>query len=380
MCVYEISDSSFCDGTIELKKIYVEAKPEFGFYNPYIIYLPVAIKNNVLMVSTVNTGKVANSLHEAREHNLLQANKMNYNIKVASDLGMPLLIPLFPRLRGYNAHSFTREVFCNDISKLLETNAKSKADYISNETEIDELKLVTYHIPEQFINIVHDAEKVLSDLDISVSDKFIIDGYSAASKFSNLITALYPNRILACICGGNTGLGIIPNDNLNGNILRFPLGTADIPNFDFEAFSNVPQLYYIGEQDYNDPALIQCEFEEGVNEQAIRDEEGYYIPIKDNNDEIIPILDEDGDVLPYYDDTYSKEEIRSIYHLLGKNPQSRFEHQKDIYQHYGVNAQFVKLPGGHKTIFRHWEDNHNSLPENLIEEFICKQLALNKKR
>lgn len=29
--MYEISDSSFCDGTIELKKIYVEAKPEFSF-------------------------------------------------------------------------------------------------------------------------------------------------------------------------------------------------------------------------------------------------------------------------------------------------------------------------------------------------------------
>lgn len=377
--MYEISDSSFCDGTIELKKIYVEAKPEFGFYNPYIIYLPEVIKNNVLMVSPVNTGKVANSLNEAREHNLLQANKMNYNIKVASDLGMPLLIPLFPRFRGYNVQSFTREVFCNDISRLLESYTKATSEYSLDEIEIEELKLVTYDIPEQFINIVHDAGKLLSDLDVSVSDKFIIDGYSAASKFSNLITALYPNNVLACICGGNTGLGIIPNDNFNGNILKFSLGTADIPNFDFEAFSKVPQLYYIGEKDYNDPALIKCKFEEDIDGQPIRDEEGYYIPVKDKNDEVIPILDKDGDVLPYYD-LYSKQEIRLIYHLLGKNPQVRFENQKKLYQHYGINAQFIKLPGGHKTIFSHWTENHNSLPENLIEKFIWEQLDLTKKK
>ena len=62
------------------------------------------------------------------------------------------------------------------------------------------------------------------------------------------------------IYGGNIGLRIFQLSENKGQKPEYPLGVANLPNFDYEAFCSIPQLYYIGTEDYNDPVLSKPKF------------------------------------------------------------------------------------------------------------------------
>ena len=372
--MYEIKNISFKNcGTG--RRIFIEANSEMGFNNPYLLFIPDELAINTLLVSPINTGSAPLKLAEAKEKAKVEAEaEKGLSKTIAFNMKMPIIVPLFSRVRGYYTHSLNSFVFNNDISNLRSMNSRlDEKDQLSEE-EILEIREVNLDIPKQLLNMIVDAKKVLEQLGIIVNKKVIIEGYSATGKFSNLFTALYPEIILACISGGNCGLGIIPADKLSNTVLNFPLGVADIPNFNLETFSNVPQLYYIGDNDYNDPAMVRCNLKKDDNGELVKDEDGYFIPITDKDGKIIPVLDENGKLQPHYSDCYTAQEIELINTLLGANPQERFDNQKRLYEELGINAIFRKLPGTHKTIFQDWKKNQTYSPEKIIEDFIYSSL------
>lgn len=331
-----------------------------GFRCGYSIFIPDGCKlDTTLLVHCCNTGgagvtsgkldgrKSAISLSEGNEAVKLSAMQLDFGIWLGSDLKIPVLIPLIPRVRGYYTQDLGSKVLKNDISGLIEdNNMRSDNKKISIE-EIKQIKEQCEDLPTQLVNMIKNSKEFLSQLNIKIDDKVIIEGYSAGSKFANCFMALHPEIIKACICGGNTGLGILPIAQLNGQILNYPLGVADIPNFNEKAFKNVPQYYFIGDKDTNDPA-------------AILDDK------KDIN----------GNFIPKYIENYTPEEVTLIYRLLGKNTQERFDNNQRMYKLLGVNSVFVKFNGDHSSIMRLRDNNGNFIVNKSVESFINKILNM----
>ena len=174
-------------------------------------------------------------------------------------------------------------------------------------------------------------------------------GYSAGSKFANCFTALHPEMVKACISGGTSGLGILPISQLNGETLNFPLGVANVPNFNAEAFKSIPQYYYIGNQDYNDPAMVSDKSKE-----------------------------DQGELQPRYKENYTPHEITQIQTQLGKNPQERFDNNQRMYAQLGVNAKFEKFNGDHSSVTQQRDSNGNFITNESVKEFIREVITKEK--
>ena len=310
----------------------IPANPKKGFLFAYALFVPEGCElDTTLLVHCINTGgagitdgkldrtKPAISLSEGEEAAKLESFKGNEAVYCSNDLKMPLLTPLFPRIRGFYTHSLGSKVYNNNLSYLKEVNSTpSQYKQLSNE-ELDFIQERCRDLPSQLVNMVEDAKEYLKTLGISIDSKIIIEGYSAGSKFANLFTALYPSIVKACIGGGIGGLGILPVSTISDQELKFPLGIADIPDFDLDAFKVVAHYYYIGEQDNNDPAEVKS-------------------------------VGTDGELIPLYPECYTNHETTQIHTLLGRNIQDRFNHNKKVYEQFGINAVFQKFYGDHRTI------------------------------
>ena len=358
------------DGTVYI----IPGNPDKGFNFNYAVYIPTTIDEytSLLMYSCNTGGNVPIKLDEAIDI----AKKSTYTrphpgIWHGSNLNLPVLIPLVPRVRSYYTQALGSAVFKNDVSFLREAQEHSR--FPLTEDEIEEIREYCYNIPEQVVNIIEDAKNFLKEKGIEVDDKVIAEGYSAGSKFANYFTALHPELVKCVVAGGTSGLPIIPLKELNGVELNFPLGVNDLPNFNYEEFSKIPQLYYIGDKDFNDPAMPAVTF--------ITDEQGEYIiegedykVLRDEEGNIIPRLGENGELIPRYGEGYSVEEMKIIHTYLGTNPQNRFDYNQILYEQCGINAEFVKLPGTHNTVTMNYDEFGRSIVNNLVEEFITRTL------
>lgn len=287
------------------------------------------------------------------------------------------MIPLIPRVQGYYTQALGSKVFNNDVSTLIEDQDRREEEDKLSTAEISQIQEQCRDLPTQVANMIKSAKMFLASIGINVDDKVIAEGYSAGSKFANCFTALHPELVKACISGGNSGLGILPLTEYKGQELKFPLGVADIPDFDYEAFSNIPQLYYIGTEDYNDPAMPKTEYKVDENGEYILDNNRYRIPITDEKGDVVPSLDSSGRIQPRYKENYTQHEIEQIHELLGKNPQTRFATNEALYTSLGINATFRRFPGNHNSVTQNHDGNYFYTNE-CVKEFIRNVLSQKK--
>jgi len=298
-------------------KVYIILPNQRRGYNfGYSLFIPNECQiDTTLLVHCTNTGgygvkdgKLDSSrraVHLDEAYETAKISSLGGHLQYGFDLKIPVLTPLIPRFQGYYTHFLSSMVYNSDVSGLIQdNNERPEIDKLSDE-EILEIKELCKNLPEQVANMIKDSKDVLLKMGIHIDDKVIIEGYSAGSKFANGFTVLYPELVKACICGGNSGIGVIPITHLNNQILNFPLGVADLKKFNFDLFRLIPQLYYIGDIDDNDPTL--------------------------------------------YRDCYTNQETILI-NKLGLNVQDRFDKLKEIYNSYGINAIFEKFNGNHKTV------------------------------
>ena len=345
------------DGTIIRGKNYlIYPKPEKGFNFGYMLYIPEGCNiDTTLIVHGINTGglgmtkgkidhnKGADTLEEGEEVAKIDSLKANEGVALGADLKMPVLTPLIPRIKAFNTHSLSSMVYNDDISYLKEFNASREDDNKLSVEQLLEVQEKCRDIPLQVTSMIKDAGDFLSTIGVNIDDKVIVEGYSGGAKFANLFTALHPNIVKACIGGGTSGLGILPMPEMNGQELKYPLGVSDIPNFDLEAFRKVPQYYYMGEQDDNDPAEV--------------------------------ITSDTGEIMPAWPESYTPSEVRLIHTLLGSNIQNRFDNNKRAYEEKGVNATFQKFYGDHYTVvFLQDIKTKKYIIHEQIKEFINKVL------
>ena len=337
--------------------------PERGIRCGYSLFIPEECETDTtLLVHCCNTGgatikdeeldksNVAIHLFEGNKAAKMSAIELNPEMWYGSDLKIPVVTPLIPRVRGYYTQALGSMVYKNDVSYLEEDNSKREGDTIITPEEIKQIQEQCRDLPLQVANIIIESMLLLRRLGINVDSKVIMEGYSAGSKFANGFTALHPELVKACICGGNSGLGIMPIEKLGGEKLEFPLGVANIPNFNKELFLSIPQYYYIGNEDYNDPALTDSDK-----------------------------LDKKGQLHPKYKENYTPQEITIIHTMLGTNPQERFDNNEKMYKLFGINAKFERLAGNHDTVTKQRDDDGNFIVAEHIEEFIKDILEKEKK-
>jgi hypothetical protein len=215
----------------------IEAQRGEGFNFPYYLFIPGGIDKHrqvYMLVETNNTGTTSDDL-EVHRAKALKLAESSYANRMARRLGVPLLVPVFPRPRT-NWQAYTHAL---DIDTL----------------EIEEGKLK--RIDLQLTAMIKYAQELLRINGFTIDDRVFMHGFSASAKFCNRYSFLHPEMVKAIAAGGVNGLPTLPVREWNECELPFPIGIAGIERFidkpfNEKAFRQVAHYIYMGSFDRND--------------------------------------------------------------------------------------------------------------------------------
>ena len=272
--------------------IEVPAAPEKGFHFPYLIFIPesaAAKRYDYLLVEPNNTGKTSDDIEVHHKAAVALARDSSVGNFVAKKLGIPLLVPVFPRPASNDrlyTHSFDRDTILIADGPL-------------------------HRLDLQLLAMIADARPRLAAMGHPVNPKVLMNGFSASGLFANRFTFLHPGDVAAAAYGGLNCFITLPVTELKTHALNFPLGLADLERltghgFDRAAYQTVPQLAYMGADDTND---------------AVR-----------------------------HEDAYSEEERNLVFTLLGEQMPDRWRAVQAVYENEKLPVEFRTYPGiGHGT-------------------------------
>lgn len=218
-----------------------EATPKAGFYADFYLYVSPKARERAkeglvvtLLVQPNNSGVTSDDAEVHRR----DAWWMGFERQgVADELGVVLLVPAFVRPGGEDAHIYT--------------HALDRDSFTAARPELRRPDL-------QLIAMIAVARAGLKNHDgVTLDEKFLIQGYSASGMFANRFVVLHPKLVKAAAIGSPGGWPVAPVASADGATLNYPAGVADIEvltgeAFNAEAYSAVPQLIYMGDQDTND--------------------------------------------------------------------------------------------------------------------------------
>jgi len=272
--------------------IIIEKNPAKGFFNDYILFIPKGVKLNrrtFLLVEPNNTGKVSDSFEVHKNAAIYLASKSSVGNNISTELKIPFLVPIFPRPAS---------------KELTYTHALDRDVMLEKSNELKRLDL-------QLLEMISDAKNVLKNLNIEVEDKIFMNGFSASATFTNRFSFMHPDKIQALAIGGFNGELMLPQKEINGVKLNYPIGTNDFEKllkqkFNFETYKTIAQFIYMGELDDND---------------AVQ-----------------------------YDDAYNKKERKIINSNIGETVQKRYLQCQKVYLTANINTTFkTYLQVGHWT-------------------------------
>jgi hypothetical protein len=217
--------------------IRVDPQPELGFFYPYYLFIPDNTKTDTavyMLVEPNNTGTRTDdfTIHEQKAKSTLER---GYPHQIACRMGIPLLMPVFPRL---NSHPF------------LYTHALDRDSLLVKEEQLQRVDL-------QLVAMFRHAQNLLQEKGLIIHDRVLLDGFSASGKFVNRFAFLHPNYVKAVACGGMNSTPMLPYEKLDGEKLIYPIGVYDLKEltgsqFCFRKLKKVPQYIYQGSLDTND--------------------------------------------------------------------------------------------------------------------------------
>lgn len=222
--------------------IYVEPDRKAGFNFGYFIKVSSKGESKkVQLIGECNNCGIVNTSEEAISKTLWE---IEYNWLVCKELQTKIdvsaiIIPCFIRPMSGDGK--------NNIYTHMLTSQALK-------TEIENIK----RIDKQYLNMIKNAKNVLKNLGYETSDKIIMTGFSASSKFALRFALLYPEMVSSVIAGGMSALLCLPIEEIDGEILNYPLGVKDYQeligkSFNIEDYKNVKQYLFMGNLDKNDP-------------------------------------------------------------------------------------------------------------------------------
>lgn len=265
------------------------ADPSKGFHWPYLLYVPGEVHWPHLLVAPNNTGFATEDAAFLRASGSCDVAR---SLGMIDRLGVPLLVPLFPRpaVAGEEENLYL--------------HALTRA---SLTTKIPAFKRVDL----QLIAMVEDARAVLAEAGARVTSRVLLTGFSASGSFVNRFALLHPGNALAVASGSPGGWPTVPVADAGGKALSWPVGIADVEALtgkavDVRALTKVAWLFFLGDQDWNDA-----------------------VPFRDS---------------------FSKSQQALVFRLFGTTPVSRWKKAERLYTVAGLNARFRLYPGvGHTT-------------------------------
>ena len=236
----------------EEQLVEMERNPDEGFYWDYLIYIPDTLTENSadysdhMLVIPNNTGYPTDNYEEHYESakQKVEDNKL-YNY-VARELGVPVLIPVFPR------------------PSTIEEAPKHGSHYYTHALDRNTMKLDVEEykrLDRQLINMIDHGHEFLENQDLKLKEQILMWGFSAQGSFINRFTMLHPEKIQAAAYGGFSAimLPIEEREDSEGEIrsLIYPVGISDLQEisdkeFNLEAYKNIPQYITRGKKDAND--------------------------------------------------------------------------------------------------------------------------------
>lgn len=292
----------------------INSKPDKGFYWDYILFIPNEVTENHLLVSPNNSGFVSDSMNF---HNEMAKELILFKSPLAEELGVPLLVPVFPRPESQSS---------------LYTHALDRGTLLTNMKEYARLDL-------QLIAMIDDAKAILAERGIIFENQLLMSGFSAAGDFTDRFTFLHPDIVKAAMIGGCSNM--IPYSVLDNENLPYPIGIYDYKDitgkaFDREAFAIVSRYLYKGSED--EGGWITCEENGEVSAYTGKE---YYEKIERNQ----LIASQNQLAVPVYTGEEIKEaEISQIMFRIYKGEilVNRFLMIEKIYNELGLkNNQFV---------------------------------------
>lgn len=272
--------------------IIVPKNEQKGFYHEYILFIPKATKKHkhlYMVVEPNNTGRTTDSMEVHKEHAIALASVSSVGNNIATNLRIPILVPIFPR---------------PETKPLLYTHALDRDALLETDKNLKRLDL-------QLIAMIKDAREQLKLRDIIADEKIFLNGFSASGSFTNRFLFLHPTIVRAAAMGGLNGELMLPLKKYQNKAFDYPLGINNLKKFtkaDFNktAYLQIPQFIYMGALDDND---------------AVQ-----------------------------FDDAYNAEERQLINSLLGTTVQERWKKVQEIYKSEKVHATFKTYENvGHFT-------------------------------
>ncbi|HBF21479.1 MAG: hypothetical protein CMI36_04295 [Owenweeksia sp.] len=276
------AQSTSTEAFIRDSLLLIQKNTEKGFYWDYILFIPRETplhQKTFLLVEPNNTGKTSDSVQVHTQYAMDLASVSSVGNNISTMLKIPFLVPIFPR---------------PESRPLLYTHALDRDAITETSPELQRLDL-------QLLAMIEDAQSLLEDMGIPTNTKIFMNGFSASATFTNRFSFIHPEAIQALAIGGFNGELILPQPQINGVDLNYPLGTKDFTtlfgqNFDKEAFKHIPQFIYMGQLDQND---------------AVQ-----------------------------FDDAYSEQERQIINKNLGDDTQERYLKCQEIYLKNHINPTF----------------------------------------
>jgi len=291
----------------------IEANPAGGFDWAYYLYIPAnrATGKTYLLVEPNNSQPSDDQSY----HDNLARNVIEHRGKiVAEELGVPILVPTFPRPWAQGAENVDR------YGQIV-THALDRDTLLTKTAGLERIDL-------QLIAMIDDARERLSLEGINVENKVLMMGFSSSGDFTNRFALLHPERVRAAVAGGVAGWDTVPLKEWNGAKLRYPIGVWDLENlvgqeFDLESFRTIPLYIFAGDQDTNDP---------------------------------VP-----------YSDMYDPEDAQLILQNFGESIMGRWQFRENAFRSAGCASQFVLYPGvGHDLTDEMLDD---------VKTFFSQQIA-----
>lgn len=291
-CFVSIAQNSTTETFKNDSLLVIKKNPEKGFYNDYILFVPkgTPLKKKIfLLVEPNNTGKVSDSIEVHEKYAIDLASVSSVGNNISTEVKIPLLVPVFPRPAS---------------QPLIYTHALDRDVMLEKAPELKRLDL-------QLLEMINDARNILMSMDIQVEQKFFMSGFSASATFTNRFSFMHPDKIKALAIGGFNGELMLPQNEINGVQLNYPIGTNDFPeivgdNFNIVAYEQITQFIYMGKLDEND---------------AVQ-----------------------------FDDAYNNTERKIINDNIGRKVQERYMECQKIYLKEDINAVFKTYENvGHWT-------------------------------
>lgn len=240
-CFFALIISNLSAQNNLIKKVEPDLGDKFDY--SYLIYIPDNVDKSEIdhfLVIPNNTGRTNDSLIV---HEIAARKTAKMITPFLKSLNVPILIPIFPRPKT-NWRVYTHALDRDCIT-----------------TNIDSLK----RLDLQLLNMIKSANKKFFGKD-NIPKMFMI-GFSASGMFVNRFAMIHPEQVSAVAIGSPGGMPMMPVKEFEGNKLRFPIGLADFEElfgkeFDKEAYSKIPQFFFLGDKDKNDSVTYRDSFDE----------------------------------------------------------------------------------------------------------------------